>query len=63
MKNWEKYLVKGYYNWKDMFIDLIEEGHMHNMLREKIDDGMLEELNPDEFDNLVDYLEDKIRYV
>ncbi len=63
MKNWEKYLAENDYSWKDMFIFLIDEGHMHNMVKEMISDGMIQELNPDEFDNLVDYLENKIRYV
>ena len=61
MKNWEKYLAEDNYSWKDMFIFLIDEGHMHNMAKEMISDGMLQELNPDEFDDMIKYLENKMR--
>ena len=61
MKNWEKYLVESNYNWIDMFRLLIDEGHMHNMIKKMIQGGNLDELTPDEFDNLVQYLDDKMR--
>lgn len=61
MKDWEKYLSDEMLDWKSMFIFLIDEGHMYNMLKEMINQGILGDLNSDEMFDLIDYLENQLR--
>lgn len=63
MRDWDDYLTSSRYDWKDMFIFLIDGGNMHNLAKDMMDDGLLDELNRNELDEFVDHLDNSIRQI
>lgn len=60
--DYEEYLRKGTYEWKDLFIFCIDENKgLQDVIINMIDYGYLDEISEEDMYGLIDYLENKLR--
>lgn len=60
--NYEEYLRKNNYDWKDLFIFCIDENKgLKDVIVNMIDYGYLDEISEEDMYGLIDYLENKLR--
>lgn len=60
--NYEEYLRKNNYDWKDLFIFCIDENKgLKDVIVNMIDYGYLDEISEEDMYELIDYLENKLR--